>query len=232
MPCEPDSGVLKTLSLPFRPFHVANCGYCLSRYRGMYQPITPVTPFGPTSFIPPLVSVLLVRRGQRVVPVLEDDVDLAVGHRLEARLALGDVRHLHLAAELVLEHVLDDVDVGRRSGPRVLVQRHGAASRRARASTERVGREHGDRRDGDNREHSAAPTPGPEELLHPILPVEICLSLLERHSAVLVCHIAFDGRAFLAPCVTRSSAIPSARIAIEAIVPCPNCPRTRPCATS
>src|SRR4029079_755124 len=47
IPCERDSGLLKSDSLPFRPFHVLNSGCCFMRYVGMYQPITPVTPFGP-----------------------------------------------------------------------------------------------------------------------------------------------------------------------------------------
>jgi hypothetical protein len=38
---------LKTDSLPFRPFHVLNCGYCFIRYVGMNQPMCPTTPFGP-----------------------------------------------------------------------------------------------------------------------------------------------------------------------------------------
>ena len=47
IPCEPDSGDLKIVSFPFRPLQVLNDGYCLRRYRGMYQPITPVIPFEP-----------------------------------------------------------------------------------------------------------------------------------------------------------------------------------------
>src|SRR3954452_9687053 len=47
MPCEPDSGDLNRVSLPFRPFQVLNSGCCFIRYVGMYQPMTPLTPFGP-----------------------------------------------------------------------------------------------------------------------------------------------------------------------------------------
>ncbi len=64
----------------------------------MYQPITPVMPFLPR-FTSELVLRVLREPGE-VLPVLEDRVDLAVGHRLEVRLALGDVRDLDLAAEL------------------------------------------------------------------------------------------------------------------------------------
>src|SRR5215213_6932795 len=71
-----------------------------------------------------LVDVLRVLVG--VLPVLEHRVDLAVGHRLEDR-DLRDLRDVDLAAELVLEHGLGDVGVGRRAGPGLLVQRHVAA---------------------------------------------------------------------------------------------------------
>src|SRR5262249_11233909 len=47
IPCDPDSGLLNSDSLPFSPFQVLNCGYCCIRYVGMYQPMWPVTPFGP-----------------------------------------------------------------------------------------------------------------------------------------------------------------------------------------
>jgi hypothetical protein len=71
-----------------------------------------------------LVDVLLVLVG--VLPVLEDGVDLAVGHRLVDR-DLRDLRDLDLAAELVLEHVLRNVGVGGRAGPSLLVQHDLAA---------------------------------------------------------------------------------------------------------
>ena len=48
MPCGA-SGDANTFSCPFRPFQVANSGYCLSRYRGMNQPMWPVRPFEPSS---------------------------------------------------------------------------------------------------------------------------------------------------------------------------------------
>src|SRR5438132_4242935 len=51
MPCEPDSGLLKSVSLPFSPFHVLNSGCCFLRYVGMYQPMCPMTPEGPSSTI-------------------------------------------------------------------------------------------------------------------------------------------------------------------------------------
>src|SRR5207245_9834473 len=51
MPCEPDSGLLKSVSLPFSPFHVLNSGCCFIRYVGMYQPMCPMTPEGPRSTI-------------------------------------------------------------------------------------------------------------------------------------------------------------------------------------
>src|SRR3954451_3221331 len=47
MPCEPDSGLLKSDSLPFRPLQVLNSGCCFIRDAGMNQPMWPVTPFGP-----------------------------------------------------------------------------------------------------------------------------------------------------------------------------------------
>src|SRR5919198_444066 len=58
-----------------------------------------------------------------VLPVLEHGVDLPVRHRLVDG-DLGDLRHLDLAPELLLEHVLRHVRVGGRPGPRLLVQRH------------------------------------------------------------------------------------------------------------
>src|SRR6478735_5839181 len=48
MPCEPDSGLLKMSSLPFRPCHVLNSGCCFIRYVGMNQPMRPMTPFEPS----------------------------------------------------------------------------------------------------------------------------------------------------------------------------------------
>src|SRR5690349_15670876 len=48
MPCGA-SGEAKTLSCPFSPRQVANDGYFLSRYRGMNQPMWPVSPFEPSS---------------------------------------------------------------------------------------------------------------------------------------------------------------------------------------
>ena len=44
IPCEPDSGLLKSDSLPFSPFHVLNSGCCFIRYVGMNQPMCPITP--------------------------------------------------------------------------------------------------------------------------------------------------------------------------------------------
>ena len=55
----------------------------------MYQPITPVIPLPPRFTSLPDFDVLRELEAE-VLPVLEHCVDLAVGHRLEVRLALGD----------------------------------------------------------------------------------------------------------------------------------------------
>src|SRR6478735_11317810 len=56
IPCDPDSGLLKMLSLPLSPCHVLNCGYCFMRYVGMNQPICPMTPFEPRFWSVPLLT--------------------------------------------------------------------------------------------------------------------------------------------------------------------------------
>ena len=78
------------------------------------MPSLPVSPASSTE--PLLVDVLLDQVG--VAPVLDDGVDGAVGHALPADLLL----HLgvgHVAAELLLGHLPDDVGVGDVAGPRV-----------------------------------------------------------------------------------------------------------------
>ena len=56
MPCDPDSGLLKMLSLPFSPCHVLSCGYCFIRYVGTNQPMCPITPFEPRLMSAPLLT--------------------------------------------------------------------------------------------------------------------------------------------------------------------------------
>ena len=155
IPCDPDSGLLKMLSLPLSPCHVLNCGYCFIRYVGMNQPMCPMTPFEPRFDERPALDVLLVDLELDVVPVLEDDVDLAVGHRLEERRALRELLDVDGAPEVLLEDVLEDVHVRRRTGPRVLVHRHRAAFRRARCARTRSPRpraRHDDQRERGERE--------------------------------------------------------------------------------
>ena len=121
------SGDANTFSCPLMPFQVANDGYFLSRYFGMNQPMCPVSPFEPSSVDGLLLRRVLLVLGD-VLPVLEHRVDLALRHRLVDR-DLGDVGDLHLAAEVLLEHVLGDVGVGGRARPRLFVQRDRAAAR-------------------------------------------------------------------------------------------------------
>src|SRR5215208_7692823 len=175
----------------------------------------------------------------RVLPVLEYGVDLAVRHRLEDR-DLGDLGHLDLAAELVLEHGLGDVGVGSRSRPGLLVQHDLAAvlaGRRAATASairlivllfaagrhgQREYKRHHDRPNALTAQsrvrHQTAPPPGCTCRL--FLPKPNSGPPLER--SVVVARW---------PCVTRSSAIPSARIASDAITPWPNSLRWSPRAT-
>ena len=150
-----------------------------------------------------------------VAPVLEHDVDLAVGHRLEERRAFREFHDVDLAAEVLLEHVLHDVDVGGRTRPGVLVERDRAAlpasARRAAGDSERGHTDH------ERRQHEQADCPRERTFRHPTLLLRLC------HASPL-----FLGRV---PCVTRSRAIPSARMAREATTPRPNSLRSRPWAT-
>ena len=125
MPWSPDSAVLNRSSLPFRPSQVANSGCSSIRYFGNEPADVALHAQRPALHDGAgLVDVLGVLVD--VLPVLEHRVDLAVGHRLEHR-DLGDLGHLDLAAELVLEHRLGDVGVGGRAGPGLLVQHDLAA---------------------------------------------------------------------------------------------------------
>ena len=57
MPWSPDSAVLNSSSLPFRPSQVANSGCSSIRYFGMNQPMCPSTPSGPPSTTVPASSM-------------------------------------------------------------------------------------------------------------------------------------------------------------------------------
>src|SRR5207244_8881683 len=133
----------------------------------------------------------------------------------------GDLRDLDRAAEIVLEHVLRDVRVRRRSRPGLLVEHDRAASR----TTGR--RAAGNRQHGHDREHESACDPGLHEtsghavLLFPFL----YACAVSDHTLSLLARLA------RVPCVTRSRAMPRARIASDATTPNPNSPRWRPWAT-
>src|SRR5581483_7584317 len=100
-----------------------------------------------------------------VAPVLEDRVRLPVRHRLVDR-DLGDLRDVDLAPEVLLEHVLDDVGVGRRAGPRLLVDRHRAA--RPCLGPGSAGRYE---RDDDRQDHTSSTCPHAfPPLLHHTIP--------------------------------------------------------------
>ena len=193
----------------------------------MNQPMWPSTPSGPPSTtVPASLDVRLVLVD--VLPVLEHGVDLAVGHRLEDR-DLGDLRDLDRAAELVLEHDLRDVDVRRRAGPRVLVDRDVAALLPPRRSPPRGRRrrsssfsslQRGDARRERQHEQRGDPERSSRALSFLCRP-------LHRRTHEPRAHRA----ARRLPWVTRSSAIPSARIASDATTPCPNSLRWSPRAT-
>src|SRR6266511_1116351 len=137
-----------------------------------------------------------------VAPVLEDPVRFPVRHRLVDG-NLGDLRDLDLATEGFLEDVLDHVRVCGRPRPRLLVQRDGAALGRFRSRTPGAERHHRERcedQPSDTDLHSSS-----FSLPH----------VFELHDSPSI-------RLRVLPCVTRSSAVPSARIASEARTPCPN----------
>src|SRR6266540_2734251 len=147
-----------------------------------------------------------------VAPVLEDRVRFPVRHRLVDG-NLGDLRDLDLATEGFLEDVLDHVRVCGRPRPRLLVQRDGAALGRFRSRTPGAERHHRERCDdqpSDTDLHSSS-----FSLPH----------VFELHGSPSI-------RLRVLPCVTRSSAVPSARIASEARTPCPNRLCWSPWATS
>src|SRR5829696_751242 len=185
-----------------------------------------------------LVDVLRVL--VRVLPVLEHGVHLAVRHGLEHR-DLGDLGHLDLTAELVLEHGLGDVRVGRRARPSLLVQHHLAAvlagRRAATAAAVRrlvvllltAGR-HGQREYKRHHDRPNAPT-AQSRVRHQTAPPPGCtcrLFLPKPNSGPPLERSVVVARW---PCVTRSSAIPSARIASDAMTPSPNSLRWSPRAT-
>src|SRR5918994_204123 len=184
-----------------------------------------------------LVDVLLVLVD--VLPVLEHGVDLAVGHRLEDG-NLGDLRDLDLAAEVVLEHRLGDVGVGRRAGPRLLVEHHLAAvglgglstaAATATAAARRIiilvlaargDQQHQCQR---HRKHQRETSPLP---LHHAFPPRGCPCRLRSVQPPPGPRPELRRAAARCPCVTRSSAIPSAKIASDATTPSPNSLRCRP----
>ena len=94
-------------------------GYWSTIQPGTYQPMIPVTPFGPAS-VASFVSVMYVLLEIGVAPVLEDDVDLAGVEALPGDL-LGERARLDLVAHL-LEQALGDRDVGLGADP--LVDHH------------------------------------------------------------------------------------------------------------
>src|SRR6476646_8503910 len=101
-----------------------------------------------------------------VLPVLEHGVRLAVRERL-IHGDLCDLRDLDRAAEILLERGLRDVGVGRRSGPRLLVERDGPARRLRRA---RTADEHdGSRCDRNSRRRKGELASPSDPIRHPCL---------------------------------------------------------------
>ena len=142
-PLSPDSEVLNRSAYLLRLFQSVMSGYLSTIHFGTYQPMIPLTPFGPASTASfSSRDVLLLELG--MAPVLEDDVDLAGLEALPGDL-LGEGARLDLVAHL-LEQALGDRDVGRGADPLVDHHLDGAlvagalAGRRRRRPGSRPGR--------------------------------------------------------------------------------------------